>query len=1121
MRQHHRKNSHPIRGILAAALAVCLAGAMVPGASAADPRADAGRVTIQPSTRVAGLVSQMTLAEKLSFVVNNVDPELITSAGYIPGVARLGIPPLRLADGTAGIRTGTGIAQTATAMPVPTMLASTFDPELAYAYGAAIGEEGRALSQDVLLAPMINVIRVPQGGRNFETFSEDPLVTSAIAASEVTGVQDAGMIATAKHYALNNQEANKTQVSANLSDQAFHEVYLPGYAAAVDAGAGAVMSAYNKVNGTFSASNSVLLNDILKDELGFDGWVMSDWGTAHDPTDMNAGLDQAMFWPDSQANRGYFLPSFMEPALADGTVPMAALDDAVARIVGQMERFGLLDGAATDRPSAAAASTKAEAVAQDVAEAGAVLLKNDAILPLSEGGDIAVFGLTADEPKVGGSGSASMEPGAAQSPLTTLRERAGASATVTWASGIPSGAPIPLASVVAGAGSPAFPFDAAGNIVGSGAFMPPFVGTLTVPETGSYTFNADIMGIANLQIDGNTVAQGMGSYSSGTVYLTAGDHSILLMATGQGRLTWITPSGVAAAFADVATRAAAADKAIVFAYDQTAVMADRTSLTLPSGQDGLIEAVPNANPNTIVVLNTGSALTMPWLGKVKAVLDMYYPGQKGAEATARLLYGDANPSGKLTQTFPASDSQTPIAGDLDLYPGLGDVTTYREGIDAGYRWYARHKVEPLFPFGFGLSYTTFSYADPVASQDGDTLTATVKLTNTGYRAGTEVVQVYAGPTPGVDADQPVRKLVGFAKVELGPGASQTVEIPIDIHQFEYWDSEAGAWKLAEGSRRLAIGGSSDDAAVQAIADVTDPSTPAPDLGATSAALLKGVVGEATDLDATAYTAETWAAVAAALSAAAQLLTDASATDSQRLEAALGLVTAIGGLQPRASGPPVPGDSPLLRQVADIVADLQSRPGASPDPQLQATLAALALALAELKPAPSSDNTTTVTPGAVRVKAAQSTLVLAKGKSQTVPAYAYTDAGTAQRPTWASSNTKVATVNAKGKIVAKGVGKATITVKATGANKATIKVKVVSAAAAKSSSAAGKSAAVSGLSSRMFFKVSLMSDSLGARWAWRGAAGARAAKAIARPAAMAAAAAAAEGRRAPGRVGRGG
>ncbi|MDR1432464.1 MAG: glycoside hydrolase family 3 C-terminal domain-containing protein, partial [Propionibacteriaceae bacterium] len=890
----------------AIALAAALSATLAPVSASAD-NATIARVTITPSSRVASLIAQMTQAEKLSFVVNNVDPADITSAGYIPGVERLGIPPLRLVDGTAGIRTGTGITEKATAMPVPTMLGSTFDPDLAYAYGQAVGEEGRALQEDVLLAPMINIIRVPQSGRNFETFSEDPLVTAAIAAKEISGVQDAGMIATAKHYALNNQEANKTAVSANVSEQAFHEVYLPGYAAAVAAGTGAVMSAYNKVNGTFSASNSILLNDILKNELGFQGWVMSDWGTAHDPTDMNAGLDQAMFWPDSQANRGYFLPSFMEPVLADGTVPVTALNDAVARILSQMEKFGLLDGAAANRPPAAAASTKAQGVAQNVAEAGAVLLKNDGILPLSAGDDtIAVFGLTAAEPKVGGSGSASMEAGVAKSPVETITERAGASATVTYNSGSPAGQPIPAGAVTAG-----FPFDATGEIIPPGAFIPPYTGKLTISEPGSYTFNSSVMGIINMTIDGQTVIQAMGADSaSGTISLTAGEHDIMLMVTGQGRLTWITPSGVETAFADATAAASAAEVAIVFAYDQTAVMADRTSLTLPSGQDGLIEAVANANPNTIVVLNTSSALTMPWLGKVKAVLDMYYPGQRGAEATARLLYGDVNPSGKLTQTFPVSEAKSLIGGNPSVYPGVESEEDYAEGLDIGYRWYAKNKVATLFPFGYGLSYTTFELSDATVAQEGAVVKATVKVANTGSRSGSEVVQVYADPTNDSSAVQAATKLVGFAKVDIAAGESKVVEIPIDSHQFEYWDADTDKWEFAEGTRRLSIGTSAaaSDAAARLSVTVVAPEK----IEAVKAELAQQVEAGLL-LSPTGYDQASWAEFSAALALGQQLLADSAAAFTQLQDAQTALAAAQEALK---------ADVSSLQLVVELAAELK-------------------------------------------------------------------------------------------------------------------------------------------------------------------------------------------------------
>ena len=694
-----------------AAVAASMALTVAPGtAVAADAPAATTRATITPSSRVANLVSQMTLDEKLSFVTplkDPLNPGSVTtgSAAYIPGVPRLGIPEMRYTDGSAGLR----LPIPATAYPVATMVGSTWEPDLAYTFGNTLGTEARAANQDVLLAPMVTLMREPQGGRNYEAYSEDPLLVAQMAGSEVSGVQDAGVIATLKHLAMNDQETNKGNVSAQISDQALHETQLAGFQAGVHAGAGAAMCAYNKVNGVYSCSNDEIMNKILKTQLDFQGWVMSDWGVTRAVTDLNAGLDQEMYWVGLQQPK---LTTGLRTALDDGTVPVAALDDAVARILTSMEKVGLLDGASTTRPTFDLAT--GAAVAQKIAEEGGVLLKNGGTLPLSTGKTVAVFGPTSVTPKVSGILSAEVKSPDAKSPLQTITARAGATVT-----SVP-----------------------------------------TVPANATELQQA-------------------------------------------------------------ATTASGSDVAVVFVSD---VISNDRALALSTAQNDLVNAVADANSHTIVVLNTAGPVIMPWLDKVDAVLEMYYPGVNGAQATTSLLYGDVNPSGKLTQTFPVSEDQTPFAGNAAQYPGVNNVVSYSEGVDVGYRGYERKNITPLFAFGHGLSYTTFAYSSPKVVQRGDSVFVSLTLKNTGTRAGEEVAQVYAGPSPTVTAQQSLRKLVGFQKVSLEAGESKVVEFPVDLHQFEYWDTDAQAWKLGTGARQFWIGGASDDTPLTTTARIFAPST---------------------------------------------------------------------------------------------------------------------------------------------------------------------------------------------------------------------------------------------------------------------------------------------------------
>ncbi|MFJ3803210.1 glycoside hydrolase family 3 C-terminal domain-containing protein [Streptomyces sp. NPDC090088] len=784
--------------LIAGVSAALLAGSALVAPTASG--AGSSGVTVRVSARVAALVARMTLDEKLSFVHGGTDPQALGQAGYIPGVPRLGIPELRLTDGPAGVR----VNEHATAMPAPVALASSFDDQLAREFGRTVGRDGRALGQDVLLAPMTNTIRVPYAGRNFETFSEDPLLSSRMVAGEVEGVQSQGLIATVKHYAENNQEDNRMGVNVNVDEQTLRQIELPAFEAAVEAGAGAVMCSYNSVNGSHGCGSDELLDSILKEQWGFTGWVMSDWGATHATTDIVNGLDQEM-------PSGVYLGEELKTAITDGTIPVSELNDSVARILQQMAKFGLLDGAATRRP--ARDPNGGAKVAQKVAESGAVLLKNTGkALPLTgEDTSIGLIGPTAKTPKVTGGGSSNVVPDSAASPLDTITARAGRHATVRYAAGGDNtGVPIPASAL-----SPALPVDADGSIPVTPDASFYYSGTLDVPTDGDYSFVFDLpAAYGALKIDGNSVITGFLGSSSATVHLTAGTHSLEAGALAiQGgptkvRLSWVTPQAAQAARDQAVALARQVKTPVVFAYDDGTEGYDRKNLSLPADQDGLISAVADANPNTIVVLNTGSSITMPWLSKVKAVLDMYYPGENGAEATAGLLYGDVNPSGKLTQTFPASESATPVAGDPLRYPGVGDQENYSEGVYVGYRWYDKERAAPLFPFGYGLSYTSFAYRDLAVRQSHGALTVSFTLKNTGTRTGAEVAQVYVGASPATTAPQAVRALGGYQKVRLRPGESKTVRIRVDARQLKYWNTSSRAWVLGTGKRDVWVGSSS-------------------------------------------------------------------------------------------------------------------------------------------------------------------------------------------------------------------------------------------------------------------------------------------------------------------------
>lgn len=578
------------------------------------------------SERVSDLIADLTRDEKLALVSGGVDPDEIAT-GYLPGIERVGVPPLRFVDGPLGIRVPD---EQATTFPASTGLAATFDPELARRQGRALAREALAREIGVVLGPALNLIRVPHCGRNFEYYAEDPILTGAFAAAAVEGIQDAGAIATPKHFVANNQETNRVGVTAQVSERALRECYLPGFHDAVDAGAGAVMTAYNRVNGSYMSEQAHLLGDVLKGEWGFDGFVLSDWyGTESTVGAATAGLDLEMpgvpFWElsgvdmDSLTEFGGDLEAFqgglpdpsqydyfgdgLTEALDDRDVPPATLDEMVTRILGQMDRFGML----SDGFDEGALDTEAHrSLASEIAARGTVLLENDGVLPLADDADVALLGPNVHEATLGGGGSSETEP---------------------------------------------------------------FVETTTVE------------GISN-RADGNvTVCQGVPRIPNLSLFgvPTPDDEQ------DQDDSAVDLESAVATA--------ADADVAVVVLRDRATEGADREDLSLPGDQDQLVEAVADAAANTVVVLQTSGPVEMPWREEIEALVETWYPGQADGSALAAVLYGDSDPSGRLPVTFaPESEyltaDESAFPGDTEVHYEEGVFVGYRyfdsEGLDPTY-----------------------------------------------------------------------------------------------------------------------------------------------------------------------------------------------------------------------------------------------------------------------------------------------------------------------------------------------------------------------------------------------------------------------------------------------------
>jgi beta-glucosidase len=853
------------RALLIAAILAVIVTSVATGALPASARPPAKSPTDASSARVVALVAAMTLDEKLGMVngwPNGVSPPPQTNrligVGFIPGVPRLGIPALTFTDGPAGVR----MNLPTTAMPAPVALAATFSADLARRYGEVLGRDARARDQDVIFGPMMNMVRVPQAGRNFETLGEDPSLMAALVAAETRGIQSQGEIATAKHFAENNQENNRMGVNVNVDDQTLREMELRGFEAAVKAGhTGAVMCAYNSVNGKFSCENPTLLTQILRNQWGFTGFVVSDYGANHSAgPSLEAGMDIEFF-------STHFLQ--LKSLIQSGAVPIAALDAAVRHILTTMDRFGLLahasptGGTVVNRPLPPFPELADAQQARTIAEQGAVLLRNKAkALPLGKADlrSLAVIGTTARTLLVGGGGS-SRVLGVTEreiSPLDALREIAGPQGNITFAVGrdlqgvaVPSSALTPPNAAPGQHGllrtnnvTHATQIDPNINFVGANALpegtRATWTGSLLAPTTGNYLLAVQTAGTGgSLTLDGKPVIASSILAALGTTLhrttdglansfvqlnLTAGPHTIAVTAAPvpafppfipassgpvQIRLAWITPQQRQANLAAAAAAAKRARTAVVFAYMEGTEGVDQPTLALPDEQDQLIEAVAAANPRTVVVLNSGYPVLMPWVKDVRAILDMWYPGQEGGRATADLLVGAAVPGGKLPVTFPARESDAPTATSPLRYPGVNNQEDYSEGIFVGYRWYDQNNITPLFPFGFGLSYTTFAYSHLKTKSDGKTPRVQFTVTNTGSRTGTEVAQVYVGRLL-TSVPTPVKQLAGSARLTLRPGESKRVTVALDPRSLAYWDTTSQRWITPGGKVSVLVGSSSRD-----------------------------------------------------------------------------------------------------------------------------------------------------------------------------------------------------------------------------------------------------------------------------------------------------------------------
>ena len=849
--------------------------------------------------RIDSLLKQLTIEEKMNLIRGGPeDPAVYQGqAGYLPGVPRLHIPSLRFADGPPGVLTRVPAqAETAT-MGV----AATFSARDAEANGAVIGREARSLGIDVVLQPFINIDRDITFARGYNTFGEDPVLTGILGAAEIRGAQAQGVMAQAKHYVAYDSDSFNIYVDP----QTLHEVYIAPFVEAVKAGVSSIMCSYNHLNGPFACGNPDTLKTILKGELGFKGFVTSDWGAVHSVSFINNGLDMEMpglISPESPfaAMMHTFFATAPEPAgmptklneatlagmlggtipeelkvpktdfsafprdtdsktmrdaLKDGSVTEATVTAAARRVLYQIDRFGYLDGKQKHSITPQDLEANAAVIRKTAADA-AVLLKNDHALPLKPADldSLALIGPGAGQ--VAAIGTFGERSGGLTErqvgPLEALR-KAAPNARITFAvDDDMTGSPIP-AALLSHDGKPGLlrsgsnQIDATLNFTRRTTPLPAnseihWTGTLTVPSAGDYWLYLQVLGARGvLKIDGKEI--GRTGAAKGTVHgdiqhatqdngfpttdgldnvrrsvaLTPGAHTLEVESTGdtsnnpeQVRLNWLTPEERKQNHQAAIDAAKKVHTPVVFLWTR-----GKPDFALPGEQDQLVEDIAAANPNTIVVLNTSQPIAMPWLGKVKAVVQMWWPGDEGGWATADILLGKANPAGRLPMTwarrladYPATDPAHPERS----VKGVDGKTTFSEGVNIGYRWFDQQKIEPLYPFGYGLSYSTFEYSSLKVTKAPDGgLDVAVSIHNTSPLAGDEVPQVYLDAP--IQQPQGVqfapRTLAAFDRVTLAPNATRQVSLHVSPRSLEYWSTADNRW-VRSPDRKVSVGSSSRD-----------------------------------------------------------------------------------------------------------------------------------------------------------------------------------------------------------------------------------------------------------------------------------------------------------------------
>jgi beta-glucosidase len=818
-----------------------------------------------PDERARLLLGAMTLEEKVSLMHGSggktVDGEFFQV--HVRGIERLGIPDQTFADGATGMRGGTQL-------PAPIALAASFSRESAARFGDLLGSETRDMGYGVVQGPTLDLARTPLHGRTFESFGEDPYLMGEVAVREVRAIQDHEVQSNTKHFAGNNIERLRRVLDVQIDERVAHELYLPYYEQVIrHGGLHSIMCAFNKINGVFGCDDGELMNELLRDRWGFEGWIRNDHTAHHHVESPENGMDLEM--PTATV-----YDDNLVAAVEDGRVAEDAVDRSVHRILRSMFASGTFD----DPPERVGVPVQEHAeVARRLAEDGTVLLKNDGgFLPLDPGAveSIAVIGSDADTTATYGGGSTNIAPATKDTILDAIRARV-PDADVRFARGVDPVGPgmnapgfdtVPSGVLTAADGStpgltvsyyrdPAFsdPIEtrvepgvyqddgwyATGGTahprIPGGVQSARWTGTFTAPADGEYGFDLSSFDPSRLYLDGKLLIDNSGFHvdapRTARVTLREGEsHAIRVEYEPNGpnphvavadnhrriKLGWDPPAGALDANIEAAAALAAeSEVAVVVARDYMSEAQDRPHLRLPANQNALVRAVAAANTNTIVALTTGSAVSMPWVDAVPAIVEAWYGGTSGGAALARMLFGDVNPSGRLPITFPRRDGDMPT-DTPEQFPGVDRIARYAEGLRVGYRHYEATGTEPLFPFGYGLSYATFRYGHVRVDRDAfvgaaapdarPAVTVSFDVANTGDRAGTVVPQVYVASPRA--ADEPAHQLKGFASLKLAPGETRRVSVPLDQRAFAVYDSDADGWKVPPGSYEVRVADSAAD-----------------------------------------------------------------------------------------------------------------------------------------------------------------------------------------------------------------------------------------------------------------------------------------------------------------------